>query len=62
MIKMIILFLSAIFMLNSAAHYMFYPDGFVITVSILSMEILRLIIFFSVFYYFTVQVVNLLKN
>ena len=60
--KLIILILSALFMLNAAGHYSYYPGDTFSSVSKFSMELFRTFIFFSVFHYFTQQVVILLKN
>lgn len=59
---MIIYILTTVFMFNSGNHYLFYPDGFILTVSTMAMEIFRLLVYFSIFNYFTDQVVRRLKN
>ncbi len=71
--KMLILILTAMFMLSkrvlhhyrnidSGGHYLYYPDGILITVSLMSMEICRFLVFFLVCYYFTNKSANLLHN
>lgn len=71
--KFCILFLTEIFLLSkqrftnhttkdAAGHFLYYPDGIAITVSLISMETLRFIIFFLVCYFFTKKAASLLPN
>ena len=48
--------------IDSGGHYLYYPNGIVITISLLFMESLRFLVFFLVCYYFTMQAANLLLN
>ena len=41
---------------------MYYPDGIIITLSLLAMEVSRFLVFFLVCYYFTNKAANLLQN
>ena len=60
--KIIISLLCSIFMLNSGSHYLFYPTGFIRTVSTILMEIFRLIILFSIYNYFADDLMKVLKH
>ena len=48
--------------IDSAGHFLYYPDGIMITLSLILMETMRFFIFFLVCYYFTKKAVGLLTD
>jgi hypothetical protein len=48
--------------IDAAGHYLYYPEGWVVTFSLIFMETLRFVIFFLVCYYFTTQAASLLPD